>query len=336
MILKELLQDVDYRIISGSDEIEIDDITYDSRKNTKNTVFIMLSNKEEYLKEAISKGAIAVVVPENAGFSIEESIVYISVKCTRIALARMSRAYFGYPDKKLYTIGITGTKGKTTTAYMIQGILASNGIKTGLIGTIEITYNEEWYPQINTTPESYNIYETFMKMHLAGCQVVVMEVSSQGLKMARCEGINFDVGIFTNISPDHIGELEHKNFEEYLECKKKLFRNCKKGIINCDDENYSKLVQEATCEILTFGIEDKGELTGYDITPVVSSKGEGICFKTKGVKEMTVELGVPGRFNVYNCLAAIGATSEFVLDNMLVVEALEKIRVKGRIETVKT
>ena len=146
----------------------------------------------------------------------------------------MSEAWFDYPAKKLFTIGITGTKGKTTTSYMIKNVLESCGHKTGLIGTIETVIGDEHIPSHNTTPESYEIQEKFSRMAEAGCEAVVMEVSSQGIMMRRTAGIQFNIGVFTNIEPDHIGPNEHASFEEYLECKSMLLKQCDIGIVNCD------------------------------------------------------------------------------------------------------
>ena len=172
----------------------------------------------------------------------------------------MSAAYYGNPDKELFTIGITGTKGKTTTTYMIKNVLCACGIKTGLIGTIETVIGDEAIPSCNTTPESIQIHETFRKMVDAGCKAVVMEVSSQGLKLDRTAGIMFDIGVFTNLEPDHIGPNEHASFEEYLECKAKLFTQCKTGIVNADDKHTKDILKGAICKVESYGVSETADI----------------------------------------------------------------------------
>ena len=167
-------------------------------------------------------------------------------------MAFISAAYFGYPAEKLKTIGITGTKGKTTTTYMVKSILENAGYKVGLIGTIEAIIGDKVIPAKNTTPESYVIQEYFHEMAEAGCDCVVMEVSSQGLMLHRTQGFVFDFGIFTNIEPDHIGPNEHKDFDDYLRCKSLLLKQCKVGIVNRDDEHFEKIIEGHTCSLETY------------------------------------------------------------------------------------
>ena len=218
MTLKQLLEKVNYTVLSGNDSIEINHLQNDSRKVEKGDVFVCIKGAgfdgHDFVNDVYVKGAAAVVVMEEV--AAPDALTVIKVKDTRYALACMSAAYFDYPAEKIMTIGITGTKGKTTTTYMVRQVLEQVGIKTGLIGTIETIIGDEVIPAKNTTPESYVVQETFAKMVEAGCKCVVMEVSSQGLMLHRVSGFTFDYGIFTNIEPDHIGPNEHKNFEEYL------------------------------------------------------------------------------------------------------------------------
>ena len=204
-----------------------------------------------------------------------ENVTVILVKDTRYAMAFISAAYFGYPAEQLKTIGITGTKGKTTTTYMVKSILENAGYKVGLIGTIEAIIGEEVIPAANTTPESYVVQEYFRKMVDAGCDCVVMEVSSQGLMLHRTQGFVFDYGIFTNIEPDHIGPNEHRDFEHYLSCKSMLLKQCRVGIVNRDDEHFQSIIQDHTCALETYGFSPEADLGEEDAHMTGEKAGPG-------------------------------------------------------------
>ena len=238
MRLIDLLERMEYRVLQGDTDKEVSTLVYDSRKVEKDSVFVCISGSvrdaHEFIPEVVEKGASAVIVEKDV--TVADGVTVIRVENTRLALACMSAAYFGHPAEKLKTIGITGTKGKTTTTYMVKSILESSGIKTGLIGTIEIIIGDKQIPAKNTTPESYEVQEYFHEMVEAGLEAVVMEVSSQGLMLHRVSGFTFDYGVFTNLEPDHIGENEHKDFADYMHCKSLLFRKCKQGILNADSE----------------------------------------------------------------------------------------------------
>ena len=217
-----------------------------------------------------------------------EDVTVILVKDTRYAMAFISAAYFGYPAEKLKTIGITGTKGKTTTTYMVKSILENAGYKVGLIGTIEAIIGDKVIPAKNTTPESYVIQEYFHEMAEAGCDCVVMEVSSQGLMLHRTQGFVFDFGIFTNIEPDHIGPNEHKDFDDYLRCKSLLLKQCKVGIVNRDDEHFEKIIEGHTCSLETYGFSPEADLRAED-AKLVGGKGYlGISYHLKGLLDLSL------------------------------------------------
>ena len=226
MILFDILKDIDFEVLQGNINCEISDLVYDSRKITENSVFVCLVGANvdghTFVNQAVEKGASAVIVSK-AVEGIPANMAVIKVENTRRALAFMSAAYFGYPANELTTIGLTGTKGKTTTTFMVKSVLEAAGNKTGLIGTSGILIGEESLPANNTTPESYEIHRLFRLMVDSGCKYVVMEVSSQGLKYDRVAGINFDIGVFTNFSPDHIGPNEHDSMEDYAASKGILF-----------------------------------------------------------------------------------------------------------------
>ena len=262
MKLEKLLERMDYKVLAGSTDIEISTLVYDSRKVEKASVFVCISgavsDAHDFIPDVVKKGAAAVVVEKDV--TPIEGVTYIKVDDTRLALACMSAAYFDYPAEKIKTIGITGTKGKTTTTYMVKSILESAGIKTGLIGTIESICGDKRIPSANTTPESYRVQELFKEMVDEGLDAVVMEVSSQALMLHRVSGFTFDIGVFTNLEPDHIGEHEHKDFADYMHCKSLLFRQCRLGIFNGDDEHLEGIMNGHTCQVETYGYKSTNNL----------------------------------------------------------------------------
>ena len=260
MYLSWLLKNVFYRLICGSIEIPVSDILYDSRKNVDGGVFVCLKGQNfdghDYVKVVIGHGARAVVVEKGAAYDFDpaDEVTMIEVENTREALGEMSRAFFDYPERKLKMIGITGTKGKTTVAGMLRHVLESAGIKTGIMGTIEISTGRRSFPSLNTTPESYMVQKYLSMMVEDGCRAAVMEVSSQALMCARVFGVRFDYGIITNISPDHIGPGEHKDFADYVHWKGQLFKQCRVGIANGMDANVTLALEGHTCAVETFGL----------------------------------------------------------------------------------
>ena len=337
MKLGNLLEDIRYEVKKGSIDTEINTLVYDSRKVEEGSVFVCISGSvrdaHDFITDVIAKGAKAVIVEKEV--EVPEDVTVIQTKDNRYALACMSAAYFGHPARKLKTIGITGTKGKTTTTYMIKSILERSGIKTGLIGTIEILIGEKQIPAKNTTPESYELQSYFKEMVDAGLEAVVMEVSSQGLMMHRCAGFVFDYGIFTNIEPDHIGPNEHTSFEHYLECKKMLLRQCRIGIVNRDDEHFEKIIEGHTCTLETYGFSPEADLRAVN-PKLVTGKGMlGISYDLDGLLHFPVEIDLPGKFSIYNSLTAIAICRHFKVSDENIQKALKVAKVKGRIEMVK-
>lgn len=335
--LASLLERLEYETVQGSTEIEITDLVYDSRKITKGCLFVCIKGTvvdgHTFVKEAAEKGAAAVLVQDEV--EAPKDLTVIRTKDTRYGLALVSAAWFHHPAEELKVIGVTGTKGKTTTTYMVKSILENAGYKVGLIGTIEAIIGDEVIPASNTTPESYVIQKYFRKMVEAGCQCVVMEVSSQGLMMHRTAGFTFEIGIFTNIEPDHIGPNEHASFEEYMACKGMLFKQCKTGIVNIDDEHCEKVIEDHTCTIETFGFSENADLRAVN-TQLVSKPGYlGVSYQAKGLVNMDVEIDVPGKFSVYNSLTAIAICRHFNVTEEDMKKALKVAKVKGRIEMIK-
>lgn len=335
--LTDLLEHVEYQCLQGTTDKEITSVVYDSRKAEPGSLFLCIkgavSDGHSYAASVAEKGAAVLVVQDEV--DVPKDVTVIRVKDSRYAMACIAAAWFDYPAAKLKTIGITGTKGKTTTTYLVKSILENAGHKTGLIGTIETVIGDTRIPSANTTPESYLVQEYFAKMAEAGCDSVVMEVSSQGLMLHRTAGFTFDIGIFTNIEPDHIGPNEHKDFEDYMHCKSLLFQQCKVGIFNGDDSHLAQILEGHTCQVETFGFSEKADLRAEN-TRLVTGKGTlGIAYDLKGLLDFPVEIDLPGKFSVYNSLTAIAVCRHFGVSKENIQKALKNAKVKGRIEMVK-
>ena len=336
MRLSELLRDLQYTCLRGETDIEITGVAYDSRRVEEGSLFICIrgavSDGHAYAADAVRKGAAALVIQEEV--EVPEGAAVIRVEDSRYALALISAAWFGYPGRKLKTIGVTGTKGKTTTTYMIQSILEAAGHKVGLIGTIECITGKRVLSAENTTPESYLVQEYFAEMVEAGCDCAVMEVSSQALMMHRVAGVTFDYGIFTNIEPDHIGPNEHGSFGEYLDCKRRLLRQCRVGMVNRDDEHFEQMIQGHTCELETYGFSPEADLRAEDAHLVAKPGYLGIRYQVRGLLDLPVEIDIPGKFSIYNSLAAIAICRRFGVPEEDMVKALKLAKVKGRVEMI--
>lgn len=333
----ELLQSLDYELLQGTLEGEISELVYDTRKVTKDAMFVCIVgtafDSHEKAEEVAAAGAKVIVVSKEV--EVPEHVTVVKVADTRYALSLISAAYFDHPANTLKVIGITGTKGKTTTTFMIKSILENAGYKVGLIGTIETIIGDKHIPANNTTPESYIVQEYFAEMLKAGCQVCVMEVSSQGLMMHRTAGIPFELGIFTNLAPDHIGPNEHASFEEYAQCKGMLFKQCKVGIANVDDENFEMVMKDHTCKLETIGFSEKADLRAGNVNLVGRPGYLGVTYDLTGLLNFPVEIDIPGKFSVYNSLVAIAVCRHFDIAKENILEALKAAKAKGRIEQVK-
>lgn len=337
MKLAQILKNTKYTLLQGTTDTEITDIIYDSRKLIESCVFVCMVGAvvdgHNFIPQAVEKGAKAIVVEKEVE-NIPNDVAVIKVESSRKALALMSAAFFGEPAKELITVGLTGTKGKTTTTYMIKSVLESAGFKTGLIGTTGVLIGDEKLPTKNTTPESYELHKLFRIMVDKGCKYVVMEVSSQGLKLDRTLGIEFDYAVFTNLSPDHIGPNEHESFEEYIECKSMLFRQCKIAVVNADDEHTNEVLKSHTCKVLTYSTKTDADLKAENIEFIKDGAKLGMRFHVSGRVNTPVTIYTPGLFSVYNslvtilCCALLGAKTEDILKGLL------EVKVKGRVEIV--
>lgn len=339
MKLTDLLEGFTYECVQGSTEREVGEVVYDSRKVSRDCLFICVegANFDGHLfaKDVVEKGASVLVVSKEVEGVADSDVTVIRVENTRYAMAFISAAYFGHPAEKLKVIGITGTKGKTTTTYLVKSILENAGYKVGLVGTIEIIIGEKHIHAENTTPESYLLQQYFAEMVDAGLDTVVMEVSSQALMLHRSQGFIFDYGIFTNLEPDHIGPNEHGSFEEYMACKGLLFKQCKIGIVNGDDAHHAQVLAGHTCKVETYGMGEDCELRAENLK-LVHKPGElGVQFHVAGLMDFDVEVPTPGRFSVYNALTAIAICRHFRVKEEDIQRALLSAHVKGRIEMVK-
>lgn len=327
-----------YVLVSGSLDQNVDEVIYDSRKARPDSVFVCIQgstrDSHEFIPDVLKAGCKVLVIEKEV--EVPADVTVIRVENGRLALAELSAARFGYPAEKLITIGITGTKGKTTTSYMIKAVLEAAGKKTGLIGTNGAVIGDEKFPTSNTTPESYVVQECFHKMVEAGCECCVMEVSSQAMKMHRVAGIHFNYGLFTNISPDHIGKDEHADFAEYLYYKKQLFHQCDRALINVDDEYIDDIVKDIPCPWTGFGLKEGAGFQAENIHYVSEPDFVGVEFDIRGEHQIPVRVSIPGKFNVYNALAAAAVTLWVGVPAEKLQHALEHLKINGRMEIVYT
>ena len=307
MKLEQLMEGVPFTLVQGSLDTEIADIIYDSRKAAPGLLFVCIVGTQRdshaFAADCAAKGVSALVIQHDIDLSAMPGVTVVKVESSRYAMALMSANLFGNPARQMTMIGVTGTKGKTTTTHMIKSVLEAAGRKVGMIGTNGIYYMGRHKDTANTTPESYELQKTFREFLDAGCDTALMEVSSQGLMMDRVAGVHYDVGVFTNLSPDHIGPGEHKTFEEYRSWKGQLFKRCDVGVVNIDDENTAALLEGHTCKLVTYGRDEKADYreTGYEL--LRTHDFLGVAFHVTGKDEMDVKVNMPGEFSVYNALA---------------------------------
>lgn len=418
---KSILQDLTYRCVQGKLPEEITQVAYDSRKVKPGALFVCIRGQKQdghgFIQEAIKRGA-TVILTEKRTYIRQNSVAvtqnkacvsWISTICiletedTRAALASVSERWFDFPQNQLQIIGVTGTKGKTTTAWMIWKMLLQSGLEAGLIGTVAVSYRGWNTESRNTTPESYELYEILRKMADMGCRYVVMEVSSQALKMHRVDGIFFDTAVFTNLREDHIGEGEHADFAEYMECKRRLFRHCRRGVFNRDDPYWQVMWRGSSCrQVSTYGLSGQADFCAKKVQLLRGSNRLGVRYELTVREQMQdtwkeskksarisgkaeVEQGeryarrlesekreqfagelelekreryartpeseeiqnanvlqeknrreiivnAPGKFSVYNSLAAIAAVSTYQVSWQAVDQVLHTLQVPGRIE----
>ena len=336
MKLKKILNNIEYELIKGSLDTNITDLCYDSRKVTKDCAFICLDGTQvdghDFIDTAIKKGASTIFIEKD--IEVSQPVTVIKLSNTRKDLSLLSINYFDNPAIKLTMIGITVTKGKTTTSWMIKNILEEEGKKVGVIGTMGVFIGNNHYETINTTPESYEIQKYLSEMVNQNIEYAIMEVSSQALKVGRVEGMTFDYGIFTNLTKDHIGEGEHENMEDYIYSKSLLFQKSKHGILNIDDKHYQDMTKNNTCDIHTFGKNKEADLIINNIKLLRKEHFIGLELHTKGLIEDTFLVNTPGEFSAYNAISAILTTKLIGCKLESIKKALSKVAVKGRVEII--
>ena len=340
MELKRLLVGLENLKLKGDLELDVKGIESNSKNVKEGYLFIAIKgfsvDGHKYISNAIENGAIAVMVEKGCdikSLNIPNNVAIIMAENTREALAICSSNFYGNPSQKFKLIGVTGTKGKTTTTFMIKEILEKAGKNVGLIGTIATYINgKKLKDSDRTTPESLELQQLFNKMVEEKVEYVVMEVSSQSLKLHRVDGCDFDVVLFTNFSEDHISEKEHPDMQDYFNSKIKLFEMCKTGFVNTDDLHGAKIPKMfKENDIKTYGIDNFANLTAKDITITNSY----VDFKVKITdRNERIKVGIPGRFSVYNSLAAISVAKKFGISPEIIKEALLEVRVPGRSELV--
>ena len=340
MELKQILVGLEGLKVKGDLNLEIKGIEKDSKNVKEGYLFVAIkgfaADGHEFISDAIKNGAIAVMIEEGCdlkSLKVPANITVVMAKNTREALAITSSNFYGNPSSKFKLIGVTGTKGKTTTTFMIKEILEKAGMKVGLIGTIAIyIYGKKIKDSDRTTPESLELQKIFSDMVNEGVEAVVMEVSSQSLKLHRVDGCEFDMVLFTNFSEDHISPNEHPDMEDYFNSKMKLFEMCDTGIVNIDDLHGNKIPKLfPNSNITTYGIDNFANVLAKDITITNSY----VDFRVKITdRNERVKVGIPGRFSVYNSLAAICVAQKFGISSEIVKSALEEVRVPGRSELV--
>lgn len=339
MLLETLIQRIDHTVVTGNPKrAEIESICYDSRRAVPGALFVCMegavSDGHDYAAAAYEKGARAFLVSKDV--TLPDGAVIVKTPNTRVALAAVSAAFFGDPAKELRVIGVTGTKGKTSITYMIRAILTAAGYKCGIIGTIGTFDGENYASAKNTTPESYEIQRLFAQMVRNNCSYCIMEVSSQATKLDRVACIEFDSAVFTNISPDHIGPGEHADFEEYLSCKAKLFAHAGHAFLNADDPYVEAIRAAASGTVMTYGIVREADVTAGNILLLRDGSRLGVSFTLNADgRRYDVTLGAPGRFSIYNSLAALCVAHHIGVDMENAIAALKDFHAKGRMEALK-
>lgn len=342
---------------SGNEKVAIDidngfnsdvkGIAYDSRRVKQGYAFVAavgaVVDGHDYIPNAVENGAIVVICELKTAYNkysaMYPGVHFVMVKSSRIALAMISKEFFDNASDKLTLIGLTGTKGKTSTSFMVAGILNKAGKKCGIIGTTGIYYDGKFEYIDNSTPESYELHRIFADMLSCGVTHCVMEVSSQALMMYRVYGMHFEIGVFTNISPDHIGDGEHSSFDEYLSFKGKLFTMCDKAVINADSDSigYIEDIIRSNGVACTRYSCTQNKADYYGINERfyidVDMKTEYTLKAAQG-GEYKINVMVPGKFSIYNSLCAATVCLVLGIDIDIIIKALAEVKVVGRTEPV--
>lgn len=337
MKLSEILTSLDYTSEAFCDR-EISDIAYDSRKAGDGILFVCLvgafADGHKYAQSAYDKGSRVFLCERE--IDLPDDALIIITQNTRAALAVISANFFRHPSKDIDVIGITGTKGKTTVAHLVKFVLDKAGLMTGIIGTVGASYGDTVLPTVNTTPESYELQKMLRLMADDGCKAAAIEVSSLGLKSHRVDGIEFAMGVFTNLYPDHIGTNEHESFEEYAYWKTQLFPRCRKSIVNIDDPFTKTVIEHCKGEVITYGTEKGAQYVMTDCEKVKQGNllGMKLTVNNSG-KDRDFIVALPGDVNAHNSLIAVAIGDEYGISEDIIADGLRSVFVKGRGELVR-
>ena len=333
MKLKELLKDIPVLRMNADPELDIPEVIYDSRKVTKGSLFVAVTgfaaDGNRFIPMALQKGAAVIVTAKEP----EGDFPYVLVESDRQALAWLGCNFYGHPAKSMTMVGVTGTNGKTSVTLLLKHVLEKAvNAKVGLIGTTANMIGEEVIPTERTTPESFDLQGLFARMRDGGCTHVVMEVSSHAIALDRVAGVRFDAAAFTNLTEDHLDF--HKTMDHYCATKAELFRRCAKGVVNADDGYAQRFLDAAECEVITTSVAGAGSLSAKDLE--LRADGIGFTAVLKG-EEVPVNLGIPGKFTVYNALTVLGLAVSLGISLTDAAAALaDAPGVKGRVEVVPT
>ena len=333
MKLSQLLADVNVLKMNISEDLEITQVVYDSRKVTPGCMFVAITgfatDGNRYIPMALEKGAAVVVTAQPQ----QAHIPYVQVESDRLALAQIGANFYGHPGDAMELIGITGTNGKTSSTLLLKHVLEQvQGAKVGLMGTMENMIGAESIPTERTTPESFELQVLLAQMRDAGCTHAIMEVSSHALTLERVAGLHYAVAAFTNLTEDHLDF--HKTMENYCDAKAELFRRCDKAVANKDDEWFARMTKSATCQMLTTSVKGDADLQAENLELL----SDGISFTAVyGKQRVAVKLPIPGKFTVYNALTVLGCAMQLDIPLEKAARALATAKgVKGRVEVVPT
>lgn len=334
MKISELLKGIPHTVLQGSTDTEITHISRNSKEIGEGGLFFCIrglkTDGHRFAEAAVNQGAKALVIDREISLQNKETVV-IKVEHVRREMSLIAMNFYSKPAESMKLIAVIGTKGKTTTAYMLRELLLKKGHKVGLIGTVMIHDGISSVEASFTTPESDDLQKYLEKMRDNGCEYGVMEVSSQSYPMYRTHGMVFDYGIFTNISPDHIGEGEHKDFEDYFTCKQNLLKQCKTVLYNKDSEWSEKMIAGLSCPLYSFSAERDADVCASKLRLTRNKDTLGAAFT---VDNREYELSVPGEFNVHNALAVIALAKKEGMEYETVFLALKEVRIPGRMEPV--
>ena len=335
MKLKELMNGISFECVSGNMEQEIDHIIYDSRIKTQSGLFIAIegfkTDGHTFIDKAIENGAKAILVQKDIKCDVE-GITILKTNNTRSAMAQVANNAYHNPSEKFDLVGVTGTNGKTSITFLLGQILEAYHKKIGIIGTIENRIGDSILKAERTTPESVDLQALFQKMVESNVDCTLMEVSSHALELNRVDGSNFEVGIFTNLTQDHLDF--HITMENYAKAKAKLFKKCKVGIINKDADYVDIISDGATCQVVTYGIDHEADYHATNIH-IHAAGVEYTLTCPQGTFEVAVP--IPGKFTVYNTLAVIAAAVNLNIPMTHITETLKTVKgVPGRVQAFKS